>query len=97
MAFSLSHITCHASTTVMANQDPSNSEPDPPVVEEPTTPKPGENRFIFKGAGEPLNDYRPGGYHPVHLKDFFKDARYKVIRKLGHGLHAAVWLANDLM
>ncbi|KAH7317334.1 kinase-like domain-containing protein [Rhexocercosporidium sp. MPI-PUGE-AT-0058] len=43
---------------------------------------------------ETLN-YRPGGFHPVHLGDHFKKDRYYVIHKLGHGGFATVWLARD--
>jgi serine/threonine-protein kinase SRPK3 len=43
---------------------------------------------------ETLN-YRPGGFHPVHLGDHFKKDRYNVIHKLGHGGFATVWLARD--
>ncbi|PNH32699.1 hypothetical protein VD0002_g5830 [Verticillium dahliae] len=43
-----------------------------------------------------LEDYRPGGCHPVHLGDSFKDGQYKVIRKLGDGSYSTVWLARDL-
>jgi serine/threonine-protein kinase SRPK3 len=45
---------------------------------------------------ETLN-YRPGGFHPVHLGDQFKKDRYRVIHKLGHGGFATVWLARDLV
>ncbi|KAH7403682.1 kinase-like domain-containing protein [Cadophora sp. MPI-SDFR-AT-0126] len=43
---------------------------------------------------ETLN-YRPGGFHPVHLEDVFKKGRYIVVHKLGHGGFATVWLARD--
>ncbi|KAF2150580.1 kinase-like protein [Myriangium duriaei CBS 260.36] len=39
--------------------------------------------------------YCPGGYHPVALGDTFKDGRYSVSRKLGHGGYSTVWLAWD--
>jgi serine/threonine-protein kinase SRPK3 len=45
---------------------------------------------------ETLN-YRPGGFHPVHLGDEFKKNRYQVIHKLGHGGFATVWLARDII
>ena len=41
-----------------------------------------------------VEDYRPGGYHPVVLGDVFN--QYKVIRKLGEGSYSTVWLAHDL-
>ncbi|KAJ5156692.1 hypothetical protein N7492_009495 [Penicillium capsulatum] len=42
-----------------------------------------------------VEDYRPGGYHPVVLGDVF-NGQYKVIRKLGDGSSSTVWLARDL-
>lgn len=39
--------------------------------------------------------YQPGGYHPVAIGDSFKDGRYEVYHKLGHGYHSTVWLARD--
>ena len=42
-----------------------------------------------------VEDYRPGGYHPVVLGDVF-NGQYKVIRKLGEGSSSTVWLARDL-
>ena len=43
-----------------------------------------------------VEDYRPGGYHPVHLGDIFNNGQYKVIRKLGEGSYSTVWLARNL-
>ena len=45
---------------------------------------------------EDIGQYCPGGYHPVHLGDSFKDGRYCVINKLGCGSFSTVWLARDL-
>lgn len=44
---------------------------------------------------EPLERYCPGGFHPVALADTFKDGRYVVRHKLGHGGFSTVWLALD--
>jgi len=44
---------------------------------------------------ESAYNYRPGGYHPVHLGDVYCE-RYKVINKLGYGSYSTVWLARDL-
>ncbi|KZV94002.1 kinase-like protein [Exidia glandulosa HHB12029] len=44
---------------------------------------------------ETLHLYRPGGLHPVHLGDRFYDGRYEVLRKLGAGGYATVWLVRD--
>ncbi|KND91013.1 Serine/threonine-protein kinase SRPK, partial [Tolypocladium ophioglossoides CBS 100239] len=43
-----------------------------------------------------VESYHPGGYHPVLLGDVFNSGQYKVIRKLGEGSYATVWLARDL-
>ena len=71
----------------------------PPRTPPPRATNNGERRF--KGSGitlacEWVEDYRPGGYHPVHLGDAFHNGQYKVIRKLGDGSYSTVWLARDL-
>lgn len=43
---------------------------------------------------EHLSDYRPGGYHPVHIDDRLGE-RYRVVHKLGHGTFSTAWLAVD--
>lgn len=43
---------------------------------------------------ESVLDYRPGGYHPVHLGDVL--GSYRVIHKLSYGISSTVWLARDL-
>ncbi|ORX38691.1 kinase-like domain-containing protein [Kockovaella imperatae] len=44
---------------------------------------------------EDLEDYRPGGYHPINIGDEFNLGRYVVVRKLGWGHFSTVWLARD--
>ncbi|WVN90144.1 uncharacterized protein L203_105380 [Cryptococcus depauperatus CBS 7841] len=44
---------------------------------------------------EDLEDYRPGGYHPVNIGNEFSDGRYVIVRKLGWGHFSTVWLARD--
>ena len=46
------------------------------------------------GECEDLENYEPGGFHPVHLSDVY-DGRYKVVHKLGFGGFSTVWLARD--
>ncbi|KAF3481253.1 Srpk [Arthroderma uncinatum] len=43
---------------------------------------------------ERLENYRPGGYHPIQIGDHFHD-RYRVVHKLGHGSYSTAWLARD--
>ncbi|KAI1320142.1 serine protein kinase [Xylariaceae sp. FL0255] len=55
-----------------------------------------EHRFkMINTPCEWIEDYRPGGYHPVHLGDLFNYDHYQVIRKLGEGSYSTVWLARD--
>ncbi|CAI7635402.1 unnamed protein product [Penicillium glandicola] len=68
----------------------------------PPTPPSGaliDDEQRFKSITLPcewVEDYRPGGYHPVVLDDIFNNGQYKVIRKLGEGSYSTVWLARDL-
>ena len=43
---------------------------------------------------ETLEEYRPGGYHPVMVGDVLHD-RYQIADKLGFGGYSTVWLAWD--
>lgn len=60
----------------------------------PRPPAPSE--FPLHISAEAIAKYRPGGYHPVRLGDYFKDGQYKVINKLGYGGFATVWFARDI-
>lgn len=44
---------------------------------------------------ESLDDYCPGGYHPVKIGEKFNNGRYVIVRKLGWGHFSTVWLARD--
>ncbi|KAL2752853.1 hypothetical protein ACRALDRAFT_1058617 [Sodiomyces alcalophilus JCM 7366] len=43
---------------------------------------------------ESLENYVPGGYHPIMIGDMLRD-RYRVVDKLGFGGYSTVWLAHD--
>jgi len=69
----------------------------PPPTPPPRAPTNDEWRFeSITSPCEWIEDYRPGGYHPVHLGDVFHDGQYKIIRKLGDGAYSTVWLARDM-
>lgn len=45
---------------------------------------------------EDREEYKPGGFHPVHLGDYLrKNNRFRVIHKLGNEGLATVWLCRD--
>ncbi|KAL2756966.1 hypothetical protein ACRALDRAFT_1075710 [Sodiomyces alcalophilus JCM 7366] len=57
----------------------------------PVTPK---RTYEWIDSLESLEDYRPGGYHPVVIGDILGD-RYRIINKLGFGSYSTIWLARD--
>ncbi|ROT41181.1 serine protein kinase [Sodiomyces alkalinus F11] len=69
----------------------------PPPTPHSRASKEDERRFkTITSTCEWVEDYRPGGYHPIHLGDVFNNGQYKVIRKLGEGSYSTVWLGRDL-
>jgi serine/threonine protein kinase len=44
---------------------------------------------------EDIEEYQPGGYHPISLGDVFDHGRFRVLHKLGFGGSSTVWLARD--
>src|ERR1700761_3690364 len=56
-----------------------------------------EPRFIPPGLDglEWVEEYRPGGFHPISIGDEFAHGRYRVIHKLGFGGSSTIWLARD--
>lgn len=61
-------------------------------------PEPSQTEWKYipfqLGECEDIEDYTPGGFHPVHLGDVY-DSRYRVVHKLGFGGFSTVWLARD--
>jgi serine/threonine-protein kinase SRPK3 len=46
-------------------------------------------------AIEDIEDYQPGGYHPISVGDAFDHGHFRVLHKLGFGGSSTVWLARD--
>jgi len=44
---------------------------------------------------EDIEDYQPGGYHPISVGDTFDHGRFRVLHKLGFGGSSTVWLVRD--
>ncbi|KAI8402345.1 hypothetical protein FOFC_17653 [Fusarium oxysporum] len=44
-------------------------------------------RYKYIEEVEVLEDYRPGGYHPVQINDTLRHDRYQIVHKPGHDLH----------
>ncbi|KAL3465109.1 serine protein kinase [Aspergillus heterothallicus] len=61
----------------------------------PSSRQPSQLAYISPVDAEPLNRYKPGGYHPILLGDLLHSQRYKVLHKLGWGGYSTVWAARD--
>ncbi|RDB21945.1 Serine/threonine-protein kinase SRPK [Hypsizygus marmoreus] len=51
-------------------------------------------KYIQYPGIEFVSLYRKGGYHPVNVGDVFHN-QYRVVNKLGYGVHGTVWLVED--
>ncbi|KAI1345910.1 kinase-like domain-containing protein [Xylaria sp. FL0043] len=51
-------------------------------------------QYRYIEGAEDLEDYKPGGYHPIHIDDRLHQ-RCRIVHKLGHGSFSTVWLAVD--
>ncbi|CAG9313737.1 unnamed protein product [Blepharisma stoltei] len=56
--------------------------------------KSDDSSVVMDNEEESSKDYRPGGYHPVHIGELFLN-RYIVVQKLGWGHFSTVWLCKD--
>lgn len=56
---------------------------------------PQRQTYISRSAAENLEQYRPGGFHPVLIGDVIHE-RYQIVHKLGYGAFSTVWLAKNL-
>ncbi|GLB39473.1 putative protein kinase [Lyophyllum shimeji] len=57
-------------------------------------PEPHRPTYTWTEDVEDLEQYSPGGYHPVHINDQIH-GRYRIVHKLGFGSYSTVWLARD--
>ncbi|RYC55216.1 hypothetical protein CHU98_g10992 [Xylaria longipes] len=96
--------------TIMTANNP-NTPPDRPcgdavtkeveVAKEVENSEPSESpkQLYFQpreiGDIEDIEDYRPGGLHPVDMFDMLLDDRFEVCHKLGSGGIATVWLCYE--
>ncbi|KAF8465285.1 kinase-like domain-containing protein [Kalaharituber pfeilii] len=46
---------------------------------------------------EDVEDYKPGGFHPLLLGERLENDRYEILHKLGFGAFGTVWLAKDMV
>lgn len=53
-----------------------------------------EYKYDWIDGAEPLEKYRPGGYHPVMIGDMLHQ-RYRIVDKLGFGGYSTIWLGLD--
>jgi serine/threonine-protein kinase SRPK3 len=50
-----------------------------------SSPEPPQPVYIWIPDVENLEQYEPGGYHPVHIDDEIQGGRYRILHKLGYG------------
>ncbi|RXK38133.1 CMGC/SRPK protein kinase [Tremella mesenterica] len=70
-------------------------QPQPEPSTSSTSLAASQTTSVLTEDEEDLEDYRPGGYHPVSIGDEFSNGRYMIVRKLGWGHFSTVWLARD--
>ncbi|PGH13636.1 serine/threonine protein kinase [Polytolypa hystricis UAMH7299] len=51
-------------------------------------------KYNWIDGAESLENYMPGGYHPIMIGDILHD-RYCIVDKLGFGEYSTIWLARD--
>lgn len=65
-----------------------------PQMAVPQQHLPVQDELENDSEDEGIEDYKAGGYHPVHIGEVIMD-RYVIIQKLGWGHFSTVWLAKD--
>ncbi len=74
-----------------------SAKPDDMSPPQPGRSPPAKRRYrpLASDHVENIEEYRPGGFHPVHLGDVLHDKQYRIVHKLGYGGFSTVWLARD--
>lgn len=49
----------------------------------------------LEGIMENVEEYKPGGFYPLHVDDRIHGGRFTIIHKLGFGGYSTVWLSRD--
>ncbi|KAI0838359.1 kinase-like domain-containing protein [Hypoxylon sp. FL0890] len=83
----------HGSHDAEGQGAPQTDQPEAPRYRQPDNQHAadyGENGMWL----EDFENYKTGGYHPVHIGDVL-DGRYEVAHKLGCGGYAMIWLCQD--
>ncbi|KAF8474634.1 kinase-like domain-containing protein [Kalaharituber pfeilii] len=55
--------------------------------------------WIYRSTvpAEDVQNYKPGGFHPLLLGARLQNDRYEILHKLGFGAFGTVWLAKDIV
>lgn len=59
-----------------------------------TVEKASDIEYKWINGVEPLERYRPGGYHPIMIGDMLH-GQYHIVDKLGFGGYSTIWLARN--
>lgn len=82
----------------MATGSPSASQLEAPIEARPEVKVVVRPERVYEHLNfiaEYIEQYQPGGYHPVFLNDTYQNDGYRILKKLGEGAYSTVWLAKD--